>query len=74
MPTMATPSMGNTPAKRIIKSDNMKLIAPEKANIKQGASAFFMDIEKNNKGFLSSYLEGQTPLNKISNFLKGTKL
>lgn len=52
----------------------MNLIAPGNANIKQGASAFFMDIEKNKKGFLSSYLEGQTPLNKISNFLKGKKL
>jgi hypothetical protein len=48
--------------------------APEKATISMDELGLATAAEKNRKGYLSTYLEGQTPINKISSFLGGKKL
>lgn len=68
MPSMSTASMGN-----------MTIDAPKTQPLKADKAGIYMDelgiataAEKNKRGYLSTYLEGQTAPNKISNWLKGS--
>ena len=68
MPSMSTANMGN-----------MTIDAPKTQPLKADKAGIYMDelgiatvAEKNKRGYLSTYLEGQTAPNKISNWLKGS--
>lgn len=62
----------STPAKSA-KAVNIGpgLQAPEKATISMDELGLATEAEKKRRGYLSTYLEGQTPVNKLSNFLGG---
>ena len=47
---------------------------PVKPTISMGELGLATEAEKNRKGYLSTYLEGQTPYNKLSSFLGGKKI
>lgn len=68
MPSMSTANMGN-----------MTIDAPKTQPLKADKAGIYMDelgiatvADKNKRGYLSTYLEGQTAPNKISNWLKGS--
>lgn len=70
MPTMATLTTGNM-SKSV---DSVGLNKPAKPTISMDELGLATEAEKNRKGYLSTYLEGQTPYNKLSSFLGGKKI
>ena len=70
MPTMAALPSGNM-SKNI---DPVGLEKPAKPTISMDELGLATAAEKNRKGYLSTYLEGQTPYNKLSSFLGGKKI
>ena len=70
MPVMPGVSMGNMS----LNVPPVDIEKPAKATISQDELGLATAAEKNKKGYLSTYLEGQTPLNKISSFLGSKKL
>ena len=70
MPIMATQMSGNM-SKTV---DPAGIEKPVKPTISMGELGLATEAEKNRKGYLSTYLEGQTPYNKLSNFLGGKKI
>lgn len=70
MPTMATTSVGT----KSVNVSPVQLDKPASPSISMDELGLATNAEKNRKGYLSTYLEGQTPINKISNFLGGKKL
>lgn len=65
--------MPSMPGMSVGKSVNIDpgLQAPEKPTITTEELGLVTEAEKKRKGYLSTYLEGQTPMNKLSNFLGG---
>ena len=70
MPTMATTTNGNM-SKNI---DPAGIEKPVNPTISMDELGLATAAEKNRKGYLSTYLEGQTPYNKLSSFLGGKKI
>lgn len=70
MPTQQSKSTANM-SKTI---DPVGIERPAKPIISMDELGLATEAEKNRKGYLSTYLEGQTPMNKISNFLGSRKL
>ena len=69
MPSMATKTTGNMTA----NIPGSKIETPTKPTIGMDELDLATTAEKNKKGYLSTYLEGQTPYNKLSNFLGSRK-
>lgn len=71
MPVMPSPTMsGGMP-----KIENqVSLEKPVKPTMSMDELGLATAAEKNKKGYLSTYLEGQTPYNKLSSFLGSRKL
>ena len=70
MPVMATQMSGNM-SKTVDPAGIEKSVKPKISMDELGLAT---EAEKNRKGYLSTYLEGQTPYNKLSNFLGGKKI
>lgn len=68
--SMATHMSGNM-SKTV---DPAGIEKPVKPTISMGELGLATEAEKNRKGYLSTYLEGQTPYNKLSSFLGGKKI
>ena len=68
MPTQSTTGSANRTA-NVPKTQPLKA---DKAGIYMDELGIATVAEKNKRGYLSTYLEGQTAPNKISNWLKGS--
>ena len=68
MPSSSVVSPGKSP------NIGPSLQAPEKAAITTEELGLATEAEKKRRGYLSTYLEGQTSYNKVSSFLGGNRI
>lgn len=54
--------------------DPIQLGSPAKPTIKMDELGIATEAEKNKRGYLSTYLEGQTSYNKLSSFLGNKRI
>ena len=68
------PQSASAPGGKSVNVSPVQLEKPVSPSISMDELGLATAAEKNRKGYLSTYLEGQTPINKISNFLGSKKL
>lgn len=71
MPAMSAPGFGI----KAVKSNNQfNLTKPDTPTLSMDELGLSTEAEKNRRGYLSTYLEGQTSYNKVSSFLGGSRI
>lgn len=65
-PGIVSKTLGSTGSEKIEK--------PAKPTISMDELGLATGAEKNKKGYLSTYLEGQTPYNRLSSFLEAGRI
>ena len=71
MPAMSDPGFGI----KAVKSNNQfDLTKPDTPTLSMDELGISTEAEKNRRGYLSTYLEGQTQHNKMSNYLGSNRI
>ena len=71
MPAMSATGVG---VKSVKLNDNLGLEKPYSATLSMDELGLSTEAEKKRRGYLSTYLEGQTSYNKVSSFLGGNRI